>query len=646
MNVLDFPLDDRSFDDLVEAARSRLPAQAPDWTDYNLHDPGITLIELMAWLGEAQIYALARMRRDERAAYAAFAGVVPAGPRAARGLVWPDAADPANALNTQVRPLAIGAANPIRPTDADRPVCRVAQPTLLVPGRITALTTVLAGGARIAQGATNARGQVAWLPFGPDAGPGDVLRIDYACASPGGLADRAPADLGAWLSLGIRADGAPGAVEPAARPDAIEATLIVGTVRLPLALGVDDSAGLRRSGVIGLALPAQVPAAPAFALELRAPRGFACPPRLRQLALNVVAIEQSVTIAGEAHPATGQVDQRIALDEPSLSSNGGLAMLRTDGGAAPPRVEIEAGGSREAWRALPRLDEAAPDDPVYVLDATAASLQFGNGVNGRVPPAGAQVFVAYSVCDGVAGNQPRPRAWFAAGLGPLGRNIDPLQGGSDAETLLQARGEARRAVRDRHALATPGDLAAAALAQADLQVARALVLPFARGVDAPGSVTLVALRQRGAAASAQAEPARWLEALRAALQPRLPLGQRLSVRGPVYVDFALTATLQAAPQRDAAAIQSAALAELARRLNPIAAAPGDPERALGAALTTADIGAWLRRLDGVAAVSALALRNAANQVVDIIDVGPQGLPRFDASTIAIDVQRSTTRGRT
>ena len=108
----------------------------------------------------------------------------------------------------------------------------------------------------------------------------------------------------------------------------------------------------------------------------------------------------------------------------------------------------------------------------------------------------------------------------------------------------------------------------------------------------------------------------------------------------------MTATLLAAPQRDIATIQAAALAELARRLNPIAAAPGDTERTLGAALTTADIGAWLRRIDGVAAVTALTLRNAANQAVDIIDVGPQGLPRFDASTIAIDVQRSTTRGRT
>lgn len=645
MSVLDFVLDDRSFDDLVEAARSRLPAQAPGWTDYNLHDPGITLIELMAWLGEAQIYALARMRRDEREAYAAFAGVVLAGPRAASGLIWPDAADPASAVNARVRPVVIGAANPIRPVDADRPLCRVAQPTLLVPGRISALTSVLASGERIDHTESNARGQVAYLPFGADAGPRDVLRFDYACASVNGLADRDPADRAAWLSLGIRVDGTPTAVASAARPSAIEATLIVGAQRQRLAVGFDGSAGWTRSGAIGLVLPALLPAAPNFSIELRAPQGFACAPRVRQIALNVVAIEQSVVIDNEPHLAPGQVDQSVELSEPTLRTNGGTAMLRIDGGAAPPWAEVESGASRKTWRAVRRFDAAGPNDPVYVLDAAKGRLQFGNGVNGRVPPAGAQIFVAYSVCDGGAGNQPRPRAWFASGLGPLGRNLDPLNGGSDAETQLQARGEARRAVRERHALVTPGDIAAAALAQTDLQVARALVLPFARGIDVPGSVTLIALRRRATASVAETEPQRWLAALRDELQPRLPLGQRLVLRAPNYVGFRLAATLQAAPLRDSATIQAAALAELARRLSPIAAAPGDPERALGAALTTADIGAWLKRLDGVAAVSALMLRNAAGQLVDSIEVGPQGLPRFDAAAVAINVLRSNARGR-
>jgi hypothetical protein len=49
-------LDDRRFADLVEEAKSLIPAYQPEWTDYNPSDPGITLIELFAWLAEMLIY--------------------------------------------------------------------------------------------------------------------------------------------------------------------------------------------------------------------------------------------------------------------------------------------------------------------------------------------------------------------------------------------------------------------------------------------------------------------------------------------------------------------------------------------------------------------------------------------------------------
>ena len=85
---------DRRYDDLVQIGLSRLPGIAPDWTDYNAHDPGITLMELLAAGAEAQLYSLARMRRDERVAYASMMGIEPSGTAAARGLIWPDSSDP------------------------------------------------------------------------------------------------------------------------------------------------------------------------------------------------------------------------------------------------------------------------------------------------------------------------------------------------------------------------------------------------------------------------------------------------------------------------------------------------------------------------------------------------------------------------
>lgn len=54
-------LDDRTWQDIVDEARLLIPKYAPEWTDHNPSDPGITLIELFAWLVEGMIYRLNRV---------------------------------------------------------------------------------------------------------------------------------------------------------------------------------------------------------------------------------------------------------------------------------------------------------------------------------------------------------------------------------------------------------------------------------------------------------------------------------------------------------------------------------------------------------------------------------------------------------
>lgn len=55
-------LDDLRFQkDLVDEARRRIIHYCPEWTDYNLSDPGITLIELFAWMTEMIVYRLNRV---------------------------------------------------------------------------------------------------------------------------------------------------------------------------------------------------------------------------------------------------------------------------------------------------------------------------------------------------------------------------------------------------------------------------------------------------------------------------------------------------------------------------------------------------------------------------------------------------------
>ena len=54
-------LDDRTYDQLESEARSLIPRYFPEWTDHNASDPGITLLELFAFLFEATIYHLNRV---------------------------------------------------------------------------------------------------------------------------------------------------------------------------------------------------------------------------------------------------------------------------------------------------------------------------------------------------------------------------------------------------------------------------------------------------------------------------------------------------------------------------------------------------------------------------------------------------------
>ncbi|MFY1671337.1 hypothetical protein ACN27G_15415 [Plantactinospora sp. WMMB334] len=49
-------LDDRDYDDLVGEARALIPVLLPEWTDHNPSDPGIMLVEMLAWLTEMQLY--------------------------------------------------------------------------------------------------------------------------------------------------------------------------------------------------------------------------------------------------------------------------------------------------------------------------------------------------------------------------------------------------------------------------------------------------------------------------------------------------------------------------------------------------------------------------------------------------------------
>ena len=80
-------LDDLTWFELVEEARDRIPSIAGRWTDHNAHDPGITVLELMAWACEQVGYRIDQIPVSHRQAFLALLGATREPPTSAAAVL-------------------------------------------------------------------------------------------------------------------------------------------------------------------------------------------------------------------------------------------------------------------------------------------------------------------------------------------------------------------------------------------------------------------------------------------------------------------------------------------------------------------------------------------------------------------------------
>src|SRR5215471_754118 len=80
-------LDDRRFQDIVDEAKSRIPRYCPEWTDHNVSDPGVALIELFAWMTDLLLYRVNQVPDRMYVKFLELIGVRLEPPRAARANV-------------------------------------------------------------------------------------------------------------------------------------------------------------------------------------------------------------------------------------------------------------------------------------------------------------------------------------------------------------------------------------------------------------------------------------------------------------------------------------------------------------------------------------------------------------------------------
>lgn len=517
-------LDDRSYGQLRDELIARIPVYAPEWTDHHPADPGITLIELFAFLGENLLYRFNQIPDATKVAFLDLLDIrmLPATP--ATGLarmildkpghvlveqharllagdipfqtgrevtVWPIGAraairarvdeelDPDTLEYVGRAAAAVGASTddvrtyrtkwgahpPAKP--ADDPL----DPTESIDGRLyVALTTKQTN-------LTDMAGGRVTLGFVPD---GEVPSMEARALDPcvgEGLAPPSPPM--EWQIATTVAD--PSAPDPATADPLWRRVAVVG----------DTTAGLTQPGVVELRMPADlseigvyVPGDPAvmgageqppivedpeldreiFAwLRVFRPTGGVIP-AVDLLTANAVSVEQSVTSTAEfLGVGTGEPGQVRPLVRANVLGD--------------VVVDVEQQGRWVAWRQVEDFRASGVDDAHFVVDREAGTIGCGDGRRGRVWQLGERVRVRnYRTGGGEHGNV-GPEAIKVApdhsGLKVV--NDLPVRGGRDAEALPDALTRIPSEFRTRDRAVTPSDFRELAERAG---VARAEVLPL------------------------------------------------------------------------------------------------------------------------------------------------------------------------
>jgi predicted phage baseplate assembly protein len=468
MSLPEIVLDDRGFQDLVNEARKRISQSCPEWSEHNVSDPGVTLIELFAWMTDMLIYRVNRIPDKLHVALLDLLGITLEPPTAA-------AADVRFRLGaTADEPVTIGAGTEVGTvrTAAQQSIVFSTVDDFVIPAlELTSYVVHRAGDFKdigVASGAARPRGRDQ-LPFGMPPAPGDalylgfeqpiarlVLALDVECSQargPGVDPDDPPlrwevsAGDDVWVEVPVLEDRTggfnygSGVIEVEVPPAATSG--VVGTMRAHwLRCRVDE---LTRQGLPGAYThPPEIYALTAGAIGALVPSSHAA--------------TESGEILGESDGTPGQ----------SFAVRHAPIVASRDGDV----VEVRDPGSAEwdAWQPRESFAESTRDDQHYVLDAAAGEIRFGPAIRrpdgnwqiyGAAPAKGATVRMrGYRHGGGRAGNVAAGTLTAAKSSipGVAGvTNPRPAVGGLDAETLESARMRAAMELRTRHRAVTTAD---------------------------------------------------------------------------------------------------------------------------------------------------------------------------------------------
>lgn len=532
-------LDDRRWADLVDEGRALIPLFSPGWTDHNVHDPGITFLELLAGLTELDLYRINRVPPGHVRKFLALVAAEPRPPQPARTVL-------AFRSAPGKPPESLPADCEIETEDLAgvRTVFRTLEPLTIVDLNLEAIQTGSPAG--ILDLTTRSRRGEALALFGDDPAPGAAAYFGFNHPLPIGV----PVSLVFSLTPG-GGMGARTVWEVQTRPGAWR--------RLEADEVIDETQALTASGSVVLTLASKMTAgrvgpvkASLHYLRCRLAGGaWDAPPELIGLAVNGVAAVQSEAVSATIGKGNGEPRQQLAL--PRAAVSGGTLELST---------------CEEIWRQRPDFDLSGRADSHFVLDAMSGRVTFGDGENGRRLPSNLPVHVRYRATRAAEGNLPAGRVWKRAGVS----NPIPATGGAAAETLEEAAARAVDSVEQSLRAVTLSDFERIALETPGVRLARAIALanfdPDFPCFQATGVVTVIVLphlpRRRPFPTAATRR------AVAAHLAGRRLIGTRVIVSGPVYQEVSVRATVRAFPGTDLAELRQRISGALDRFLDPLA----------------------------------------------------------------------------
>ena len=478
-------LDDVRFQELVSEARTRIVRHSPEWTEHNVSDPGITLIELFAWLTEILAYRINRIPERLHLALLELVGVKPAPPRQAQAdlrFILKQAKQTTIPAGTEVASPRTADGELIvfqTDTDLEIPVAQLATFAIERAGKMTKADADKQG---IVEPPKDAR-----QPFASPPKPDDALLFGFEHPLAG-------------LTVRITIDSTRAETS---HPDSTDPLLIWespgsdGTWHEATVADDETNNLLLDGGAITVEVPPQAAAAKLTTKPLHWLRARVAGPKTNYTSSPEISSVKAEIVGGTitGHHAATVTDELIGTSEGIPGTSYRLAHRPVLALGPGETLEVRERGSDEwvAWRHVESFAMSASGDRHFQLDTARGEIRFGPAIRqpdggwrryGGVPPAGAGLkFSRYRHGGGEAGNiAPRTLANLVRPLENIHRVTNPRSatGGIDAESLESARDRARLEIRSRSRAVTGEDFERLTLA-ASRDVARAICVPPPHG---------------------------------------------------------------------------------------------------------------------------------------------------------------------